>query len=309
MGQTMLLRRLTWATTATIAIQMVLGGIIVGKDAGFVCPNWPLCGDAGLPPVTPSLILELVHRFSALLVTVLVMWVIALILARYRAQRQLLWTAVFAFLSLLLQMVVGGLIVRLQLPGVVTTVDVMNSMALLALFVHISNLARAEGRETAERGCDEVTRSLIRPAWFLFWTGMLAVFVGAVFRHTGASQALFGENSYLLSHGQHTMPSMTASTLLLSIHILTGGLAGATAVWFAVAARKVGRLRAAGIAAIALVVLQAVVGIASLASRLQLVVATIHWGLAGLIIGLLAWIVSETHVAPMRPVERLSRSA
>ena len=61
------LHQLAWATAVVVGIQMVLAGVIVGEDAGFVCPNWPLCGKAGPVPVTGSLIFELAHRFVAAL--------------------------------------------------------------------------------------------------------------------------------------------------------------------------------------------------------------------------------------------------
>jgi cytochrome c oxidase assembly protein subunit 15 len=296
-----MLHRLAWVTTLVIGLQMILGAIIVGRDAGFACPNWPLCGKVGLPPLTPSLILELVHRFSALLVTVLVLWTVARVWLYHRQERQMFWTATWALISLLLQVVVGGLIVIFTLPGVVTTIDVINSMALLALFVHLSNLLTLNHKRHLGQVLDELDPSLLSlrtPAWIAFGSAMTAVLVGALFRHTGASQALFGQDSYLLSHDQHVPPSRLVSDFWLILHVTTGGLAGVGAVWFAGAAFKAHRLTTVAVGAVGLVVLQAMIGVSTLVTQLEFALATLHWTGASVLIGYVAWILSMTHLAP-----------
>ena len=307
-----MLHRLSWWTTLAIGVQMVLGGIIVGKDAGFACPNWPLCGKSGMPPINGSLILELSHRASAMIVLVLVLLVAIVVLVSHRSQRAMVTTVSLAVVSLILQVVVGGLIVLFTLPGVFTTIDVINSMIMLALFVHLSNIATREyqgriGQRVA--GQDERLRSLVTPAWILFSAGLLAVLVGALFRHTGASEALFGQNAYLLSHNQTTPPSQSVSMTLLSLHMVTGVIAAVAVLWFAWMAKRAGRLWRAAVTGIVLLVAQVMLGIFTLATQLQFTVATIHWSVAGAIVAMFAWILSEAHIAPIMKASHEANSA
>ncbi len=289
--------QLAWATTVVIGLQMILAGVIVGEDAGFVCPNWPFCGHP--VAMSGSLIFELVHRFVAVLLGILVIWLLIWLLVSYRHNRPMMWTCCLGLLSLLIQIVYAGLIVLFVFPGAATTVDVLNSMIMLSLFVHLANLAKRD--DQIKRGQirdvpDSKYRALKPSAWILYLCGLLAVAAGAVFRHTGASQALFGEDSYLLSHGQHVPPSHIVSEFLLVIHIVTTALLVIAAIWFVMQAFEKKRLTKVAVFIISLIVIQGILGIASLQTRLEIVVATFHWGVAGLIMGVIAFALSKIYL-------------
>ncbi|QSO46302.1 COX15/CtaA family protein [Alicyclobacillus mengziensis] len=291
---------LAWTTTIVIGVQMVLAGIIVGEDAGLVCPSWPLCSTTGPIPVTGSLIFEMVHRFVALLLGVLVIWLLIWLIRSYRHNRALIWTCVLGLFSLLVQIVYAGLIVLLVLPGVASVVDVVNSVIMLSLFVHLANLAERDYRmkqAVLSSQPDLETRTLTPVAWILYAAGVIAVAAGAVFRHTGASQALFGEDSYIRSHHQLTPPSLAMSHALLGLHIATAVLLVIAAVWFAIRASKSQRLTKTAAFIIALIVIQAILGVASLDTRLELIVVTVHWAMAGLIMGVAAYVLSQTYLS------------
>ncbi|MCF8565458.1 COX15/CtaA family protein [Alicyclobacillus tolerans] len=301
--------RLAWFTTIVIGVQMVLAGIIVGKDAGFVCPSWPFCGRSGSFQMTGSLIFELTHRFVALLLGVLVIWLFAWLLISYRHHRAMVWTCSLGLLSLLIQIIYAGMIVLFVFPGIATTVDVLNSMIMLSLFVHLANLAQREYQVNRGNGpveSDIESRALHPSAWTLYAAGMLTVAAGAVFRHTGASQALFGQDSYILSHGQTVPPSQVVSHALLNIHMATAVLLMIAGVWFARVAFQTKRLTKTAIVVLSLIVVQAILGVASLATKLALVVVTFHWGVAGLILGVIALALSRTYVG-VPPTKRRFR--
>ncbi|MDQ0190815.1 COX15/CtaA family protein [Alicyclobacillus cycloheptanicus] len=288
--------RLSWITTVIIGIQMVLAGIIVGEDAGFVCPKWPVCGRP--VSMSGSLIFELVHRFTAGLLGILVVWLLIWLFLRYRHNRAMIWTGVLGLVSLIIQIVYAGLIVLFVLPGTATTVDVLNSVIMLSLFVHLSNLAKHEDeREHGVVAQPDSRFAKLKPAaWVLYASGMVAVAAGAVFRHTGASQALFGEDSYILSHGQHVPPSHATSETLLIIHIVTAALLMLAGIWFVERTFAAKRLtKAAGLTLICILI-QGGLGIASLQTRLQTVVVTTHWAVAGLIMGVIAFALSRIYI-------------
>lgn len=291
--------RLAFWSTIAIAVQMVLGGIVVGENAGFVCPDWPLCDGQVMPKLSGLVILELVHRFSALAVTVLVL-ATAIAVWRTRKQHRLqVWIMAGAFISLFLQIVVGGLIVVLKLPGVTTTIDVANSMIMLGLFVTLTIIAGIIRR--TEQGLRSVAEPelhrLAAPAWGVLAAAFVSIVVGALFRHSGASEALFGRMDYLASHGQTTPPSMLTSQTLLAFHIASGMFLGGTLVWFLVQSLKVRRYRWLALAEIALVLVQAALGMHALATQLGVVPATVHFGNAAVLMAVLTWTAITAEVA------------
>lgn len=280
-----------------IGIQMVLAGIIVGTDAGFTCPSWPNCGTPG--QVTSGLMFELVHRGVAAVLGILVIWLVVWLFRSYRHNRAMVITGSLGLLSLLVQITYAGLIVLFIFPGVATTVDVLNSVIMLSLFIHLANLAQREylQHQTGQKYKSfEANPALRRDAWIFYVTGMIAVASGAVFRHTGASQALYGQDNYLLSHGQTVPPSSLTSHLLLYVHIATVWFVIVAGVKFARTAFKYRRLMTTSIFSLAVLVAQGILGVASLATKLQLLVVTMHWAVAGLLLATVAFALSKSYL-------------
>jgi cytochrome c oxidase assembly protein subunit 15 len=296
-------------TTVVIGVQMVLGGIVVGKDAGFVCPDWPLCDGQILPALTGPVLLELTHRFSALLVTVLVLWTGFRIWREFRGHRLLVWTAAASLVSLFLQVIVGGLIVILKLPGATTTIDVANSMILLGLYIVITQAVYREQRRAQGAPVPPDTRvySLAPAAWTVFGTGFFEIVVGAFFRHTGASEALFGRIDYLASHGQHQPPAAWFNAGLLMFHMFSGMLLAAAVLWFLIAAVRVRRLVGLAALQLALVLAEMAMGLTSLATKLAFVPSTVHWGTAGLLMAVITHTAATVQWA--KPVEESADAA
>lgn len=289
------LHHLSWTVTVLVGIQMVLAGLIVGENAGFVCPNWPLCGHPLQDNM--SLVFELSHRIAAVVLGVLSLWLFLWILKAYRGNKQMVQTVSFAIISLLVQIIYAGMIVLFVLPGVATTVDVVNSVIMLSLFVHLSNLATKQSRlVNAPLPQISSTDSVMkRRAWMLYWAGLLTVALGAVFRHSGASQELFGEDSYLLSHGQHVPPSQGVSESLLIIHVGSTLLLLLSCILFIMSSLLNQFLVKTSLMITVLLGIQIALGILSLMSKLQLFIVTLHWGVAALFMGCCAYALSKTY--------------
>jgi cytochrome c oxidase assembly protein subunit 15 len=301
-----------WAfwTTLVIGVQIIMGGVVVGKDAGFVCPDWPLCYGSVLPKLSGLVLLELVHRGTALLVTVMVLAIAIVVWRKYSQNRLMVRVATASVISLLLQVVIGGLIVIWQLPGVTTTIDVVNSMVLLGLYVILTMEMRRLNR--VSRGVqftsDRQLKQLAPASVVVMLALACAVLVGAVFRHTGSSEALFGINHYLASHGQMTMPSLLMSKVVLLLHILTGVFAAVASGWFIFQAMRAGRLMMQAWLLFALVGLQMVLGLVSLGTELSFVPVTLHWSNSAVMIALVTWIAFTSQRAVQADMEPAVRS-
>jgi heme a synthase len=291
--------RLPLVTTIVIGLQMVLGEVIVGRDAGFVCPDWPLCQGGVMPSLTLNLSLELIHRGSALFVSLLVLYTMVVVLLKHSQNRMMVRLSWLSILSLFAQIVIGGLIVIWKLPGAVTTIDVMNSMFLLSLYVMLTVYWRINERVggTKPVTADGPLASLRKSAWWLVASLGFAILVGALFRHTGASQALFHQDSYIKTHGQTVPPSMTSSIMALALHMMSGLLLAFVVGWFVISTKKVKRLETPARAVFVLVILQIILGIVSLETQLSLLVVTLHWLNASILCALSTWIAIRAHIA------------
>lgn len=298
--------RLPMMTSIVIGIQMTLGALVVGEDAGFACPDWPLCNGVLFPRPSGLVALELVHRATALLVVVLVAAVAMQAWRHRREDARLFRLSVWAVLSLLVQVVVGGLIVLVKAPGVTTTIDVLNSMYLLSLSVTIAMRLRPRAAARSRGPLADIHSGgprveayrRLRPASRAFTGAVWAsVTAGALFRHTGESEALFGRNDYLASHGQTAMPSLAEAHLMLGVHGVTGLCLFAAALFLAVRASRTKVLVPWAWGCVALVGVQAVLGILTLATALQLALATLHWTVASVLVAcaaLLQGLTAET---------------
>lgn len=287
--------RLPLITTIAIYVLMVMGALVVGLNAGFVCPDWPLCNGKIIPPLEGLVLVEYTHRLAAAAVTFLILGVAAVTWVKRKSLDRLTkWLVVAGVVCLFLQVSVGALIVVLVLPGAVTTIDVGISMALLASFtaltVHRWRLAGG-GRPVAE-GASGGDR-LWKAAWVTAAATYAEVILGGYFRHTGAGEALFDRGAYLASHQQFILPSKVFSTILFAGHGLFGMLLAGCAVWFFAEAVRSGRRVKGALGFLALVLLEMAAGVVAFALELDLAAVTVHWSGAALLVGYAAYLVTS----------------
>ena len=196
---------------------------------------------------------------------------------------------------LLLQSALGALIVVLKLPGWFTTIDVSNSLVLLAVLGALTAVGVHEVRDSrrlqvGDEKDDKLAASLRLPAAVTTIVIFIQTVIGGYFRHSGESQALFGQNSYLLSHFQHRMPGIDISVIMLVIHIGFTVAVIAAIVWLAFKVAAAGRYRTPVIALLFLTLYQAVVGVVSLQTKLSLSSDTLHFAGAAAMIGISGYI-------------------
>ena len=131
-----LYRRLALAASALVIGLITLGGVVRITGSGLGCgDHWPLCDGQWFPPLDLATLIEISHRWVAALVTVAGFALFAVAWRRHRKQRELFVPALAAAILLVIQVLLGPVIVKLDLPPAVVIVHLLNAMVLLAVLV------------------------------------------------------------------------------------------------------------------------------------------------------------------------------
>jgi len=135
--------RLGLVTTLAMAGLMVLGSIVRSTGSGLACPDWPLCGGRLLPPLEPHVLVEWLHRFVALLVSVLLLGTVGALLAHRATRARLGGLAALALLLLGGQIFLGALTVWRGLSPLVVGAHLAVGLLLFATLLTLTSTARA----------------------------------------------------------------------------------------------------------------------------------------------------------------------
>src|SRR2546423_10752051 len=120
-------------TTALVTYAVVvLGGVFRVSGSGLGCPDWPLCHGRLLPPLDLHAIIEYSHRTTASLASALIALTAVVAWLAWRKRRDIVIPATVALGLLVVQVVLGAITVRLELPPMIVLAHLATAMALLA---------------------------------------------------------------------------------------------------------------------------------------------------------------------------------
>lgn len=114
---------------------LVWGNLVAGLKAGLACPDWPLCHGQIVPPFRWDIYVEFIHRVIGGITSV---FIIILCYQRFKAYLGAIKIApLLVVILLLLQIVLGGIVVLLELPVDLTTFHFANAIVIFALVVYM----------------------------------------------------------------------------------------------------------------------------------------------------------------------------
>ena len=218
--------RLAWSAAACTYLLIILGAIVRITGSGLGCgDHWPLCNGRLLPPLDVPTLIEYGHRLAAAAVSVLVA---ALALCAWWLRRgaesgeQYLpdRTAYLALGLLVVQVLLGAVTVKLNLPPWTVILHLGTAMLLLASLILI-----ACGRPVAPP-------SRVGLAALTLW--LVTVLFGALTANLGAATACLG---FPLCNGQ-LAPDGNYLQHVHWTHRLSAYTLFGYAVWWALRARR-----------------------------------------------------------------------
>ena len=275
------IRLLTLFLILITFVLIVWGGFVHNSGASLACPDWPLCYGNLMPEMKGGIAIEHGHRLLAGAVALLTL-LLAVILRREK-ESKLNRLGLVALMLVLFQATLGGLTVLYRLPTLVSTGHLALSMIFFAFVIVITSRT---GR-SPPLSVSASTRRWIVAAGVAVYLQMV---LGALVRHSGAGLVC---PDLPFCYGRVWPTDLGPNNLLHMAHrygaiIVTVILGGLTLnLW----RQKSPKLRIIGLAAISLVILQILSGIASIMTFLGIPAVTAHLAFAALLWGLIvsAW--------------------
>ncbi len=114
---------------------IVLGGITTQSGSGMACPDWPLCFGELLPNLTTTVLIEMSHRYLAMIVGFLILGTFIVSYRSYRSEKSLLTSPGIALVLVTMQAYIGMLTVTSILDPAIVTIHLAVSTALFGFSV------------------------------------------------------------------------------------------------------------------------------------------------------------------------------
>jgi heme a synthase len=179
--------QLAWAAATATYLLIILGAIVRITGSGLGCgDHWPLCNGRVLPPLDIPTMIEFGHRLAAAAVSVLV---ILLAVSAWWSRRAIVpglapgvsraaaTASYLAVVLLVIQVALGAITVKLELPAWTIILHLGTAMLLLATLL------------VAARGALPVRSGVVLGAAAL---GLATVLLGALVANMGAARACLG---------------------------------------------------------------------------------------------------------------------
>jgi heme o synthase len=271
-------RRLALAASALVIGLITLGGVVRITGSGLGCgDHWPLCDGQWFPPLDLPTLIEISHRWVAGLVTIAVFALFAVAWRRHRTQPELFGPALAAAILLVIQILLGPVIVKLDLPPAVVIVHLLNAMVLLGVLVVA--VLRASPGSAARRLDGSARPSLVH---LTASVGFVTIALGALTANLDAGMFCLG---FPLCSGGAAPPATTLG-LVQWIHRLSAFTLLGLTIALAVRSSKWGR----GSHQAAMMVLGLVLCQIAVAAFMILHLLPTTWRALHLLVGTLVWV-------------------
>jgi heme a synthase len=183
------LHRFAVVCAAATFILIFAGGLVTSTGSALAVPDWPLAFGKLIPPLAGGIRFEWGHRVVAGLVTMLTL-TLAIWTGYAEPRRWVRFTALAALGLVLVQALLGGATVLLQLPLPLAVAHAATGQALFALMVSIALFTAPDFGEPQQMAVDGSWPPLVVLAALTTAVIYVQILLGAVMRHLGAGLAI-----------------------------------------------------------------------------------------------------------------------
>ena len=302
-------RRLAWATAAATYLLIVMGAVVRVTGSGLGCPDWPLCHGRFVPPLETTAIIEYAHRLLGAVVSPLILALCSAAWLTRRRERPIVVPATLVPLLLAVQIGLGAVVVKLELPAMVVLVHLGFAMLILGLVTWIAAWAGPAPRLLPARGAEAgslVSPGLVRLIGATTGLVFLLILSGAYVRASGATWACAGFptcNGQPLPFGTSPLVDIQLAHRLLAY--AAAWLVGLVAVQALRGCTPIPTLRRTSILAGLLILMQIAVGAMTVTRGVTPLLQALHVAGAGAVwaslVALTALAVRCRNLAPPEP--------
>jgi heme A synthase len=281
-------RRTAVAAVIATYLLVVAGGVVrvsgSGKGCGVTGQDWPLCHNGFVPPADPQTLIEFSHRMLALVSTLLVVALALWAWLGYRHLPRVVRASSAVVVLIVVQIVLGGVTVELNLPGGIVLAHLANALLLLGVLIAatVAIFAPGSSGESTPAPDDRQRRSAKQMVWAAASTYVLVLSGGLVV----ANGAGYACNAWPLCGNGFQIDSSHYAT----INLLHRFVAGAVALFLGWSVARVIRafkgvkpVRIAAMAVNVALLMQIIAGAVVVETRLPGYARGIHLALASLL--------------------------
>jgi len=257
---------------ATLCL-IFIGGLVTTTGSALAVPDWPLAFGHLVPKLVGGVRFEYGHRVAAATVSILTL-ILAVWTVRVEERRWVRNLALGAFGLIIVQAVLGGITVLLELPLAIAVAHAATAQAFFCVIVTIAAVTNRRFEEN--RGSAENSGRRVAP-WAIATTAIIygQILIGAVMRHLGAGLVI---PDFPLSYG-HLIPPLDsiyvdinfahrcgALVVVLMVLIIVAKALRSPSAWF----------RGPAIGLVALLALQISLGALTIWSHRAIIPTTAH---------------------------------
>ncbi len=176
------------AAGATFCLIFV-GGLVTSTGSALAVPDWPLAFGKLIPAWQGGIRFEFGHRVVAAIVVMLTLILMAWAW-RVEPRKWVRYTIFAAFGLIIVQAILGGITVLLELPLPIAVAHAGTAQAFFCLMVSIAIFTNPRWTRTERRSEEPVRIPLAMLAGVTTAIIYLQILVGAVMRHLGAGLAI-----------------------------------------------------------------------------------------------------------------------
>ena len=276
---------LSWISVLMAFLLMMWGNLVSATGSGLACPDWPLCYGSIAPKLTKGVFYEWGHRVIAGITAIITCILAYKCLTNNSTKKVLRCLVISALVLLVIQVLLGGVTVLLELSMTVSTIHLVIASIFFGFLLSIATYITWKKEINKTRENKKIKKILS----FSLIAFLIQIILGGLLRHGGIGLSC---PSYPSCSSDSFMPSpFMFETFLAFFHRWWAFVIIFSLIYLYLNSKKESKhIKRMILIIVTLSIIQVIYGIASVLGGLDTNIRIIHAGLSYSIWGFLIYI-------------------